>query len=154
MHVVERALPERLLTILDGGIMLFEQHLPVVNCLDLVVVQQVKVAEVLVAVTGQVLALGADVCGDADELCMLVSQSIFRVDLQWILGLLSWMMRQRLVLRKESHNFVVLLVGRVLAASLGVLGRIDLLVKQQLGVLHRDDLLEDRPLEVQRVTHL
>lgn len=85
---------------------------------------------------------------------MLVSQSIFRVDLQWILGLLSWMMRQRLVLRKESHNFVVLLVGRVLAASLGVLGRIDLLVKQQLGVLHRDDLLEDRPLEVQRVTHL
>ena len=105
------------------------------------------------AIPDQILAFGANVSSDPDVLGVFVGQCILGVNLQGMLRLLSRMMLQWLVLSKEGQDFVVLLIRVIFAANLEILDRIDLFVEKKLSMLHRDDLLEDGPFEVQRVSH-
>lgn len=105
------------------------------------------------AIPDQILAFCANVSSDPDVLGVFVGQCILGVNLQGMLRLLSRMMLQWLVLSKEGQDFVVLLIRVIFAANLEILDRIDLFVEKKLSMLHRDDLLEDGPFEVQRVSH-
>ena len=106
------------------------------------------------AIPDQILAFRANVSSDPDVLGVFVGQCILGVDLQRMLRLLGWVMRQWLIFGKQSHNFVVLLICLMFTDNFEVLDRVDLLVEKKLRMLHRDNLLEDGPFEVQRVPHL
>ena len=82
------------------------------------------------AIPDQILALRANVSSDPDVLGVFVGQCILGVNLQGMLRLLSRMMRQWLVLGKEGHNFVVLLIGLLLATLLLILVPVDLVVEK------------------------